>query len=95
LIVAAIFQLADGSQVISAGALRGLTDVKVPTVITGIAYWVVALPGAWLLGIWGPWGAVGIWAALALGLGVAAILLITRFVHRSRADQVHSFPYPA
>jgi MATE family multidrug resistance protein len=94
LIVAAIFQLADGSQVISAGALRGLTDVKIPTVITGVAYWVVALPGAWLLGIRGPWGAVGIWAALAIGLGIAAILLIARFVHRSRADRNHPFTCP-
>ncbi len=49
LVVAAVFQLFDGGQVVSAGALRGLADVRVPTVITFIAYWVVALPGGYLL----------------------------------------------
>jgi MATE family multidrug resistance protein len=81
LIVAAIFQLFDGGQVVSAGALRGLTDVKVPTVITFIAYWVVSLPLAYGLAFHTRLGPVGIWAGLASGLACAAVLLARRF-HR-------------
>lgn len=81
LIVAAIFQLFDGGQVVSAGALRGLTDVKVPTVITFIAYWVVSLPLAYGLAFHTRLGPIGIWAGLASGLACAAVLLARRF-HR-------------
>ncbi|HEX2861371.1 MAG TPA: MATE family efflux transporter, partial [Lacunisphaera sp.] len=81
LIVAAIFQLFDGGQVIAAGALRGLTDVKVPTLITFIAYWVLSLPLGYLLAFRTALGPVGIWAGLAGGLACAAVLLGWRF-HR-------------
>lgn len=79
LIVAALFQVFDGWQVTGAALLRGITDVKVPAVITFAAYWAVALPIAYLLGIRGPWGAVGIWTGIATGLALAAVLLATRF----------------
>lgn len=79
LIVAAIFQLFDGTQVISVGALRGLTDVRVPTVITFVAYWVIALPAGYWLAFRAGLGAVGVWSGLALGLGCAAVLLAWRF----------------
>jgi multidrug resistance protein, MATE family len=81
LVVAAIFQLFDGGQVVAAGALRGLTDVKVPTVITFIAYWVISLPVAYLLAFHTPLGPIGIWTGLAIGLACAAVLLVWRF-HR-------------
>ncbi|MBI2511694.1 MAG: MATE family efflux transporter [Opitutae bacterium] len=81
LIVAAIFQLFDGAQVISAGALRGLTDVRVPTVLTFIAYWVIALPLGYGLAFHTPLGPAGVWTGLAVGLACAAVLLATRF-HR-------------
>lgn len=81
LVVAAIFQLFDGVQVVAAGALRGMTDVKVPTVITFIAYWVLSLPVAYLLAFRGTLGPVGIWTGLASGLACAAVLLAWRF-HR-------------
>jgi len=84
LVVAALFQVADGAQVIGAALLRGLTDVKLPAVITFIAYWLVAIPGGYLLGVRGPMGAVGIWTALAAGLGLAAILLGWRFARLTR-----------
>jgi MATE family multidrug resistance protein len=83
LVVAAIFQLFDGAQVIASGALRGMTDVKVPMVITFIAYWVIALPGGYWFGVRGAYGPLGIWAALAAGLAAAALLLIWRFYHKT------------
>ncbi len=78
LLVAAVFQIFDGAQVVGAGALRGLTDVRVPTAITFVAYWVIALPAAWLLGFKARLGAPGIWAGLAAGLACAAVLLALR-----------------
>ena len=81
LVVAAFFQLFDGGQVISVGALRGLHDVRVPTVITFIAYWVIGLPLGYGLAFHTALGAVGLWTGLAAGLGSAAMLLGWRF-HR-------------
>lgn len=79
LVVTAIFQLFDAAQVIGAGALRGLADVRVPTVITFVAYWILAIPCAYALGLHTSLGAVGVWTGLATGLGVAAVLLAIRF----------------
>jgi MATE family multidrug resistance protein len=81
LAVGALFQLFDGGQVISVGALRGLTDVRVPTAITFVAYWVISLPLGYWLAFHTRLGAVGLWAGLAAGLGCAALLLGWRF-HR-------------
>ena len=83
LVVAAIFQIFDGGQVIGAGALRGLADVRVPTAITFVAYWVIALPSAYIFGVRGEYGAIGIWAALAAGLAAAGLLLGWRFYHKT------------
>jgi MATE family multidrug resistance protein len=92
LLVAAVFQIFDGGQVVGVGALRGLTDVKIPTLITFIAYWLVALPGAYLLGFKAQLGATGIWAGLAAGLACAAVLLASRLArataHRAPAAAV-------
>ena len=85
LIVAAFFQCADGLQVIAAGALRGLSDVMVPTLICLVAYWVVFLPFAWFAAFHFGYGALGVWTGLALALGVAAVLLVGRFLSKSRA----------
>jgi MATE family multidrug resistance protein len=79
LIVTVFFQLSDGIQVVALGALRGFTDVKIPTVITFVAYWLVALPTAYLLSQLLGFGALGIWYALAGGLTISAILLVIRF----------------
>lgn len=89
LLVAAIFQLFDGSQVIGAGALRGMADVKVPTVITFIAYVILALPGGYLLAFKLDGGSIGVWAGLAAGLGFAAVLLGWRF-HRLTSGYLSS-----
>lgn len=84
LAVAALFQLADGVQVIAAASLRGMTDVKVPAAITFVAYWLMALPLGYLLGVRGPLGAVGMWLGIATGLAVAALALTTRFLRLTR-----------
>ncbi|HCX22236.1 MAG: MATE family efflux transporter [Flammeovirgaceae bacterium] len=79
LIIAAAFQISDGIQAAGLGVLRGLTDVKVPTLITFVAYWVLAIPGGYIMGFVLGYGIDGIWYALSGGLTVAAILHITRF----------------
>ena len=89
MVVAGLFQISDGLQVVSLGALRGLEDVKVPTVITLIAYWVIALPLGYMLGFWLHWGAQGVWMGLWAGLSVAALLLMLRFQTLSRRHLRH------
>lgn len=84
LVVAALFQIVDGIQVIGASVLRAITDVRVPTAITFAAYWVVALPLGYLLGIHGSFGAVGIWSSIAAGLALAAVFLALRFARLTR-----------
>ena len=83
ILIAALFQLFDGTQVVGLGILRGLGDVKIPTMITMIAYWVLGLPIAYLLGIHLHFGIQGIWWGLLLGLLTASILLFLRFQHKT------------
>ena len=79
LIAAAIFQLSDSLQVIALGALRGLQDVKIPTLITFIAYWMIGFPISYYFGKEDQLGSFGIWLGLLVGLTSAAILLYIRF----------------
>lgn len=79
LIAAAIFQLSDSAQVIILGALRGLQDVKIPTFITFVAYWLIGFPVSYYLGKEDAYGSFGIWIGLLTGLTSAAILLYIRF----------------
>lgn len=79
LIVAGLFQLSDGIQVIGLGALRGMSDVKIPTLITLVAYWVIGLPLGYIIGFTFDQGALGVWYGLLAGLTIAAILLFIRF----------------
>ena len=79
LLAAAVFQISDSLQVIALGALRGLQDVKIPTVITFISYWVIGFPISYVLGKEEAYGSLGIWVGLLAGLSVAAILLYFRF----------------
>lgn len=84
LIVAGLFQLSDGIQVIGLGALRGMSDVKIPTIITLIAYWVIGLPLGYIFGFILDLGALGVWYGLLAGLTIAAILLFMRFNNLSK-----------
>tara|TARA_Y100000815_G_scaffold275638_1_gene315515 strand:- start:474 stop:1766 length:1293 start_codon:yes stop_codon:yes gene_type:complete len=84
LIIAAIFQLSDGLQVVILGTLRGLQDVTVPMVICFIAYWLVGFPVAWYFGKEEVMGSQGIWLGLFAGLSTAALLLFIRFNQLSK-----------
>ena len=79
LLVAAVFQISDGIQVVVLGALRGLQDVKIPMYITFVAYWIIGFPISFYLGLYTNLKATGIWIGLLAGLTVAAILLYIRF----------------
>lgn len=79
IVIASIFQLSDGIQVVSLGALRGLKDVKTPTIVTFIAYWVLGLPIGYWLGFKYNYGPIGIWIGLLIGLTAAALMLSYRF----------------
>lgn len=79
LIIAAFFQLFDGTQVVGLGILRGIGDVNIPTMITFIAYWVIGLPAGYILGIHYHLGVTGVWYGLVVGLMSSSILLFIRF----------------
>jgi MATE family multidrug resistance protein len=79
LIIAAIFQVSDGVQVVGLGCLRGLEDVKIPSMVSLLAYWVVGLPVGYLLCFKFNFGVNGIWTGLLIGLTIAALLLYLRF----------------
>ncbi|MDO7848161.1 MATE family efflux transporter [Hymenobacter sp. M29] len=79
LLIAALFQVSDGLQVMGLGALRGLEDVKVPSVVALLAYWAVALPLGYFLGFRLHLGAPGVWIGLLAGLSIVAVVLLLRF----------------
>ena len=83
LALAALFQLADGAQVMALGLLRGVQDTRVPMIYAAISYWAVGIPASYLLGFPMGWGAPGIWAGLVAGLVLAGTLLMWRFWTRS------------
>ena len=80
LLIAAFFQISDGLQVIALGILRGMEDVNIPTIITLICYWIVAIPLSYFLGFKLNYGAIGIWIGLLVGLTFSSILLIRRIM---------------
>lgn len=92
LTVAGVFQIFDGTQIASGGALRGLKDMRVPTLILFVSYWLVALPICYWVGVVHGGGPVGIWWGLAVGLMVCAIALTARFLVLTR--QTGGSPVP-
>lgn len=85
LAVAALFQFADGAQVIALGLLRGLHDTRAPMIYAAIAYWLIGVPLSYWLAIGLDIGAVGVWWGLVTGLTLAATLMMTRFWRRASA----------
>jgi MATE family multidrug resistance protein len=88
LLIAGVFQLFDGVQIISSGALRGFEDTRAPMVIGAVAYWVVALPVSGLLAFGLGVGAPGIWGGFVAGLAVAAAALFSRVQRRLGALKI-------
>jgi MATE family multidrug resistance protein len=84
LLYAAAFQFPDGVQVLSAGALRGLKDTRVPMLLAALAYWGIGMPVGAGLGLGLGWGPGGMWVGLIFGLSMAAVLLCARFWRSSR-----------
>ncbi|MIL09672.1 MATE family efflux transporter [Salmonella enterica subsp. enterica] len=92
---AALFQVVDGAQAVSAGMLRGLQDTNVPMIYAAIGYWGIGLPlGALLAFKFGLEG-VGIWIGLFSGLAVVAALLLYRWLQRDRLGITSGYRPPA
>jgi len=81
--IAGFFQLADGTQVTAAGALRGLQDVRVPMLMASFGYWGIGFWAGWALAFPAHLGVVGLWWGLCAGLAVVAASLLWRFARRS------------
>ncbi|MFT5500904.1 MAG: MATE family multidrug resistance protein [Woeseiaceae bacterium] len=84
LMMAAVFQIADGVQIGAAGALRGYKDTRVPMVINTFSYWVLGFPLSYLATVTFRAPPAYIWGGFVLGLTVAAVLLTTRFYRLSK-----------
>jgi MATE family multidrug resistance protein len=84
LLMAAVFQIADGTQIGGAGALRGYKDTRLPMLINTFAYWVLAFPLAYLAAVTYELPPNYIWGGFVVGLSCAAILLAFRYARVSR-----------
>jgi len=84
LIIVAFFQISDGTQAVGIGILRGITDMKVPTLLTLTAYWIIGLPSGYALAFWWDLGIYGVWYGLLISLSVSALLMMLRFHVKTR-----------
>jgi MATE family multidrug resistance protein len=80
LVLAAVFQIFDGGQVVAAGMLRGLHDTRIPMFLALLGYWGIGLPLGALLAFWADWKGMGIWIGLAAGLAMVAVLMTKRWI---------------
>lgn len=84
--IAGVFQVFDGTQVVSIGVLRGVGDTRAPMVANVLGFWLIGLPVSLWLGFGLGGGAVGLWWGLVVGLAAVALFLLGRVVVRmSRA----------
>ncbi|ADX68507.1 MATE family efflux transporter [Weeksella virosa] len=84
LVVGALFQLSDGLQLVILGALRGMRDVKIPSIISFISYWGITIPICAILAIYFEMRALGVWIGLGIGLTVAAVQLLFRYHQQTK-----------
>lgn len=84
LIIAALFQIFDGMQATGVAVLRGLSDVKIPLIISLLAYWIIGIPVGALLGFYFKLGAVGVWIGLLVGLTLLGITMLFRFHYKTK-----------
>jgi len=85
---AGCFQIFDGLQTVSVGALRGILDIRFPTIATFTAYWVLSLPLGYFLAFRLGWGASGVWAGLSFGLFIAAVSMGFRFLRITKVQDL-------
>lgn len=81
--LSALFQFVDATQIVALSVLRGVQDTRVPMWLACLSYWVIGIPASYVMAFVFGWGAVGLWLGLTVGLGVAAVLLSARFWGRS------------
>lgn len=86
LIVAAMFQISDGLQATGIGVLRGLTDVRIPLLVSFASYWLLGIPTGYLLGIVMNYGAVGVWIGSFVGLTGLGFFLLFRFNYKTKLN---------
>ncbi|MFI5164818.1 MAG: MATE family efflux transporter, partial [Bacteroidia bacterium] len=84
LLIAALFQISDGIQVVALGVLRGIKDVVIPTWITLVSYWLIGLPCSYVFAFVLGLGVQGIWYGLTIALTLAAVFLFLRFNYVSK-----------
>ena len=84
--VAGVFQVFDGTQVVSVGVLRGTGDTRTPMFVNILGYWIIALPLSAWLGLYTPAGPAGMWWGLVAGLVIVALILVTRVRVRLRGE---------
>ena len=89
LVIAGVFQLSDGAQVVCASALRGFQDVKIPSFFIFIAYWVIGLPLGYYLTFVSEIGPTGIWWGLFVGLTITALALFFRLRLLIKRFEIH------
>jgi len=83
LAIAAAFQLFDGTQAVVTGALRGISETRMPMIVNVIGHWVLGLPVGYALCFRFGWGVTGLWIGLSIGLVVAALVLTVVWWKRS------------
>jgi MATE family multidrug resistance protein len=76
LLVAAIFQLFDGLQVVATGVLRGLGNTHTAMISNLVGHWALGLPVGYLLCFRLDWGVMGLWIGLSVGLIVVGLVLL-------------------
>ncbi|MDB5207576.1 MAG: family efflux transporter [Flavisolibacter sp.] len=86
LLFAGLFQISDSTQAIGAGLLRGIKDVKTPTILIGVAYWAIGIPVGYVLAFNAGMGPSGMWTGLILGLTFASLFLFRRFMKMAKKN---------
>ncbi len=84
LVIVAFFQVSDGTQAVGLGILRGITDMRIPTLITLVAYWVLGLPSGYLLAFTFDMGIHGVWYGLLISLTASGLFMMIRFHTKTR-----------
>jgi MATE family multidrug resistance protein len=84
ILIAAIFQIADGLQAVVLASLRGIQDVWIPSFLTFISYWIIGFPISYYLGVKTDYQTTGIWIGLSIGLTSSAFLLFLRFNYQTK-----------